>query len=190
MPSADCSSPQARSRPSASSRTIARRTGSPTVRMIVARSRAAVSGWRIFTGGPTTDAIGAMIQIPLFHERGNLEARPPQMRRTLSPRLAYALAAAVIGLALFASVTPSPLYGIYSQLWGFSPVVLTLIYGTYAFGVLIFSLGPSLSAEVLGTTNHIVTGLSVVVLAGSGAIAQVVFGRSAPWLGTAAGAGG
>src|ERR687888_1855882 len=136
MPSADCSSPQARSRPSASSRTIARRTGSPTVRMIVARSRAAVSGWRIFTGGPTTDAIGAMIQIPLFHERGNLEARPPQMRRTLSPRLAYALAAAGIGLALFASVTPSPLYGIYSQLWGFSPVVLTLIYGTYAFGVL------------------------------------------------------
>src|SRR4051812_49295262 len=55
---------------------------------------------------------------------------------TLSPRLAYGLAATVIGLALFASVTPSPLYGIYSQLWGFSPVVLTLIYGTYAFGVL------------------------------------------------------
>ena len=52
------------------------------------------------------------------------------------PRLAYALAAAVIGLALFASVTPSPLYGIYSQLWGFSPAVLTLVYGTYAFGVL------------------------------------------------------
>jgi MFS family permease len=279
------------------------------------------------------------------------------MRRTLSPRLAYALAGAVIGLALFASITPSPLYGIYSQLWDFSPVVLTLIYGTYAFGVLttlilagrlsdevgrrpvllvalgallvtsglymvadsvawlfvarglqglatglalaaasaalldlhprrdpagvgltngvvsaggiglgmlvsatavqllpaprvvpyvilaglfavafigallmpepvadrtqprltpqkpsvppvvrrpfllaglgvlsswsigglFFSLGPSLSAEVFGTTNHIVTGLSVVVLAGSGAIAQVVFGRSAPWLGTAAG---
>jgi MFS family permease len=279
------------------------------------------------------------------------------MRRTLSPRLAYALAGAVIGLALFASITPSPLYGIYSQLWDFSPVVLTLIYGTYAFGVLttlilagrvsdeagrrpvllvalgtllattvlymlaqsvawlfvarglqglatglalaaasaalldlhprrdpagvgltngvvsaggiglgmlvsaaavqllpaprvvpyvilatlfaiafvgallmpepvadrtqprltpqkpsvppvvrrpfllaglgvlsswsigglFFSLGPSLSAEVFGTTNHIVTGLSVVVLAGSAAIAQVVFGRSAPWLGTAAG---
>src|SRR3954452_23928866 len=58
------------------------------------------------------------------------------MRRTLSPRLAYALAASVIGLALFASVTPSPLYGIYSQLWDFSPAILTLVYGTYAFGVL------------------------------------------------------
>ena len=57
-------------------------------------------------------------------------------QRTLSPRVAYALAAAIIGLALFASGTPSPLYGIYSELWGFSPIVLTLVYATYAFGVL------------------------------------------------------
>ena len=57
-------------------------------------------------------------------------------RRSLSPPAAYALAAAVIGLALFASGTPSPLYGSYAELWGFSPVVLTLVYATYAFGVL------------------------------------------------------
>jgi MFS family permease len=276
---------------------------------------------------------------------------------TLSPRLAYALAAAVIGLSLFASVTPSPLYGTYSELWGFSPAVLTLVYATYAFGVLttlilagrvsdavgrrpvlllalgallattilymaaqsvawlfvarglqglatglslaaasaalldlhprrdpagvglangvasatgiglgmlvsstaveflpaprvvpyvvlfvlfaiafagallmpepvanrvrprltpqrpgvppvvrrqfllaglgvlsswsigglFFSLGPALSAVIFETSNHFVTGLSVVVLAGSGAIAQLVFGRTAPWLGTSAG---
>ncbi len=56
--------------------------------------------------------------------------------RTLSQRTAYALVTGVIGLALFASATPSPLYGMYRQLWGFSPVVLTLVYGTYAFGVL------------------------------------------------------
>jgi MFS family permease len=56
--------------------------------------------------------------------------------RTLTPRVAYAHVAAVIGLALFASGTPSPLYGTYSELWGFSPVVLTLVYATYAFGVL------------------------------------------------------
>src|SRR5882757_4537154 len=60
----------------------------------------------------------------------------PPARRTLSPRLAYALAGAIIGLALFASGTPSPLYGTYRELWGFSPLVLTLVYGTYAFGVL------------------------------------------------------
>src|SRR3954463_11548292 len=57
-------------------------------------------------------------------------------RRTLPPRLAYGLVAAVIGLALFASGTPSPLYATYRELWGFSSVVLTLVYATYAFGVL------------------------------------------------------
>jgi MFS family permease len=57
-------------------------------------------------------------------------------RRTLSPLTAYALVAAVIGLALFASGTPSPLYETYRDLWRFSPVVLTLVYATYAFGVL------------------------------------------------------
>src|ERR1700760_2480740 len=56
--------------------------------------------------------------------------------RTLSPKLAYALVAVVISLALFASGTPSPLYGTYRELWGFSSAVLTLIYATYAFGVL------------------------------------------------------
>jgi MFS family permease len=57
-------------------------------------------------------------------------------RRTLTPQVAYVLVAGVIGLALFASATPSPLYGIYRDLWGFSPAVLTLVYATYAFGVL------------------------------------------------------
>jgi predicted MFS family arabinose efflux permease len=64
------------------------------------------------------------------------QIEPRTERRTLTPRVAYAHVAAVIGLALFASGTPSPLYGTYRELWGFSPVVLTLIYATYAFGVL------------------------------------------------------
>src|ERR1043166_3454124 len=57
-------------------------------------------------------------------------------RRTLPDNVAYRLAAAVIGIGLFASVTPSPLYRTYSVLWHFSPLTLTLIYATYAFGVL------------------------------------------------------
>src|SRR5262245_56344657 len=150
MPSLACSTLHACSRPSASSRTIASRTGSPTVRMIVARSSAATSGWGIFSGRPvstatrTASVMGRMVQLLRnFHNLGTIERRPMMIltsdrgqRRTISPRLAYALAGSVIGLALFASITPSPLYGIYSQLWDFSPAVLTLIYGTYAFGVL------------------------------------------------------
>jgi MFS family permease len=64
------------------------------------------------------------------------EAEGAPTRRALPPQAAYVLVAAVIGLALFASATPSPLYGIYRDLWGFSQVVLTLVYATYAFGVL------------------------------------------------------
>jgi MFS family permease len=63
------------------------------------------------------------------------EATMPN-RLTLPKRAAYWLAAAVIGLSLFASLTPSPLYRTYSELWHFSPLTLTLIYATYAFGVL------------------------------------------------------
>jgi MFS family permease len=61
---------------------------------------------------------------------------PERRRRTLPNRVAYLLAASVIGVGLFASVTPSPLYRAYSVLWHFSPLTLTLIYATYAFGVL------------------------------------------------------
>ncbi len=57
-------------------------------------------------------------------------------RRTLSNRVSYWLAAAVIGLGLFASLTPSPLYHSYAERWHFSSLTLTLIYATYAFGVL------------------------------------------------------
>src|SRR3954463_6076508 len=57
-------------------------------------------------------------------------------RRTLPNRVAYALVASVIALGLYASLTPSPLYRSYSVLWHFSPLTLTLIYATYAFGVL------------------------------------------------------
>jgi predicted MFS family arabinose efflux permease len=42
----------------------------------------------------------------------------------------------IIGLALFASATPTPLYGLYQAEWHFSTPVLTLIYSVYAFGVL------------------------------------------------------
>src|SRR4029079_2127534 len=77
-----------------------------------------------------------MVQLHKFHDFGNMEEVLPVKTKTLSPRLAYALAAAVIGLSLFASVTPSPLYGTYSEMWGFSPAVLTLVYATYASGVL------------------------------------------------------
>src|SRR5919202_2302778 len=102
-----------------------------------------------------------MVQLLLkFHDFGNIEGprlmstplaptAPATRRSALSPRIAFGLVAAIIGLALFASGTPSPLYGTYRELWGFSPVVLTLVYATYAFGVLTsLTLAGRISDEV------------------------------------------
>src|SRR6202161_146060 len=95
--------------------------------------------------GPTTNrhAPKEMVDMKAFQgrPRGSTQARPaqepPAWRRTLPPGAAYALVAAVVGLSLFASGIPSPLYDTYQALWGVSPIVLTLVYATYAGGVLV-----------------------------------------------------
>src|SRR5919197_1936267 len=90
---------------------------------------------------------------------------PRAARRTLSPRLAYAHVAAVIGLALFASGAPSPLYGTYRELWGFSPLVLTLVYATYVFGVLASLLLAGRVSDEVGRRPVLVTALSILMAA-------------------------
>ena len=61
-------------------------------------------------------------------------ARPPAAELPL--KVAFAAVSAVIGVALFASATPTPLYDVYQLRWHFSTPVLTLVYATYALGVL------------------------------------------------------
>jgi len=99
-------------------------------------------------------------------------------RRTLSPTLAYALAAGIVGLALFASGVPSPLYGIYRELWGFSPLVLTLVYAVYAFGVLATLILAGRLSDDVGRRPVLLIALGSLV------VATVVFilARSVVWL--------
>jgi len=99
--------------------------------------------------------------------------RPP-----LSRRAAYALAAAVIGLALFASGTPSPLYATYRELWGFSPLVLTLIYATYAFGVLASLLLAGRISDQVGRRPVLITALTTLM----GATVLFAVADSVAWL--------
>ncbi len=112
--------------------------------------------------------------------RPSLRAVPPpaQRRRTLPNRFAYGLVAGVIGLGLFASITPSPLYRAYSVLWHFSPLTLTLIYATYAFGVLA-------SLLLVGAISDDVGRRPVLLVALVGLMAATVlfmFADSAAWL--------
>src|SRR5436190_16421782 len=99
-------------------------------------------------------------------------------RSRLSPRLAYAHVAAVIGLALFASGTPSALYGTYRELWGFSPVVLTLVYATYAVGVLAALLLAGRVSDEVGRRPVLLVSLATLM----GATVLFMAAASVAWL--------
>jgi MFS family permease len=103
---------------------------------------------------------------------------PRTARRTLTPRLAYAHVAAVIGLALFASGTPSALYGTYRELWGFSPLVLTLVYSVYAFGVLAALLLAGRLSDEVGRRPVLLVALGTLLVA----TAVFMFAGSVAWL--------
>lgn len=87
----------------------------------------------------------------------------PETRRVLSNRAAYLLAAFVIGLGLFASATPSPLYRSYSVLFDFSPLTLTLIYATYSLGVLASLLVLGSSSDDVGRRPVLLVSLGTLM---------------------------
>lgn len=99
-------------------------------------------------------------------ERSPTIASGPRAFRALSQPLAYALSAAIIGVALFASATPSPLYETYSALWGFSPVVLTLVYAAYAIGVLTALLVAGRASDEAGRRPVLLIALAGLIAAG------------------------
>ena len=86
-------------------------------------------------------------------------------RLTLPPTAAYALVAAVIGLALFASATPTPLYDIYRADWHFSTFVLTLVYAVYPIGVLAALLTVGRISDELGRRPVIALALGGLIVA-------------------------
>jgi MFS family permease len=61
------------------------------------------------------------------------------------------------------------------------------VLSSWSIGGLFFSLGPGLSAQLFNTTNVIVSAIGIVAIGGSAAIAQLVLGRTAPWIGASAG---
>ena len=84
-------------------------------------------------------------------------------RFTLPNRVAYVLAASVIGLGLFASLTPSPLYHVYAERWHFSSLTLTLVYATYAFGVLATLLLAGRVSDDVGRRPVLLVALAVLM---------------------------
>lgn len=99
-------------------------------------------------------------------------------RPSLSPPVAFALVAGIIGLTLAASATPSPLYGDYAARWDFSTVVLTVVYAVYAFGVLTALLVVGRVSDELGRRPVLLASLVTLM------VATVLFmaAQSVAWL--------
>ena len=83
-------------------------------------------------------------------------------RRVPQQRRAYVLVTAVIGLGLLASITPTPLYETYARLWHFSTPTLTLVYATYAFGVLATLVLAGGASDVVGRRPVLLAALGVL----------------------------
>ncbi len=108
----------------------------------------------------------------------SLLVEPRARHGQLSPPVAYLTAASVIGLAVLASGTPSPLYGIYSSLWGLSPAAVTGIYAIYALGVLLSLLAAGRVSDEVGRKPVL-----LVAVSGIGASTVLyMLAASAVWL--------
>src|ERR1700744_4647768 len=92
-----------------------------------------------------TPRAGSVLDLPedplsrrAVRRQGGLR-RPGQQhggRGRLSGTPALILLASLIVSLLAASSAPTPLYAIYQQRWGFSPITTTIVYGVYALTVL------------------------------------------------------
>lgn len=65
-----------------------------------------------------------------------LTGRPPASRGRLSRPVAFVAIAAISVSFLAASAAPSPLYVVYQQKWGFSPIMLTVVFAVYVVGLM------------------------------------------------------
>ncbi|MBM7365568.1 MFS transporter [Gordonia hydrophobica] len=86
--------------------------------------------------------------------------------RTVHPqRWSFLLLLALLALALGCSGLPSPLYPIYQEQWGMSPLTITVIFAVYAIGALGSALTVGPISDAVGRKPVLITAL-VLILTG------------------------
>lgn len=100
------------------------------------------------------------------------------VRRRLARPQAFWLIAAILLLMLLSSAAVSPLYPVYQERWGFSPAVLTVIFGVYAAAVLASLLLVGSLSDVLGR-RRVIVGSTIVLVVSLGVF---VFAAGVGWL--------
>jgi MFS family permease len=73
--------------------------------------------------------------------------------------------ASVLGLLVFASSAPSPLYGVYQQKWHFSATTLTAVFGVYALALIVTLLVVGPLSDYVGRRPVVVAALVLEIAA-------------------------
>jgi hypothetical protein len=124
--------------------------------------------------------------------RRQAQARGRGARPAGTPALIL-LASLIVSL-LAASSAPTPLYAIYQQRWGFSPITTTIVYGVYALTVLASLLTLGRLSDYVGRRPVLLTALSIqvvsmVVFATAGGVGDLLAARVIQGLSTGAALG-
>ncbi|HCI81075.1 MAG TPA: MFS transporter [Ktedonobacter sp.] len=82
---------------------------------------------------------------------------------TISYRQAFWVVAYAFAVTLLSSTLPTPLYVVYQHLWHFSSVTLSLIFATYALGVLFALLWFGRISDQIGRRRVLLSGLIIAV---------------------------
>ncbi len=127
--------------------------------------------------------------------RGSHRLRlPGDGRGRLAGTPALVLLASLIVSLLSASSAPTPLYAIYQQRWGFSPITTTIVFGVYALAVLASLLTLGRVSDYVGRRPVLLAALTVqaasmVVFATAGGVGELMIARVIQGLATGAALG-
>lgn len=103
------------------------------------------------------------------------------------------LASLVVSL-LAASSAPTPIYAIYQAEWGFSPIITTIVFGSYAVSVLVSLLTLGKLSDHVGRkpvllTALVVQAVTMVILATAGGVPALLAARAIQGVATGAAIG-
>lgn len=79
-------------------------------------------------------------------------------------RGAVGLITATLVTAIASATTPTPLYRLYQDAWGFSPVVLTVVFGAYALALLVALLAVGTLSDRVGRRPVILVALALLAV--------------------------
>jgi predicted MFS family arabinose efflux permease len=104
----------------------------------------------------------------------------PVVQRTSRALWVYA---STVATFFGASSAPTPLYRLYQDAWGFSPAMLTLVFGTYAFSLLVALLTTGSLSDHIGRKPVIVGGIvleivSMLIFASARDVQMLILARA------------